>query len=235
MKRLRYLVVAALFVLCPAMVGYGAESAADVTYEVSFSSYTGGPALPWLARQGFAAKRDATNPKSVVFSFADKSLVLETKKRAAALLLNEKDVLNFSRIRIEWGVDIFPAGASYLGGVRSEAVMVIVFFGSKKLPSGSLLIPDSPYFIGLFLCEKDPIDEAFNGRYFQAGGRYVCVDHATIGKSVVSDYPIAAAFRRFFGKDEVPPISGIGISIDTESAKGSGAAKAFIRKIEFVK
>lgn len=43
-----------------------------------------------------------------------------------------------------------------------------------------------------------------------------------------------AAFRRFFGKDEVPPVSGIGISIDTESAKRSGAAKAFIRKIEFV-
>jgi hypothetical protein len=107
MKRLRFLGVAVLFALCPAMVGHGAESPADVTYEVNFSGFTGGPALPWLAKQGFAAKRDATNPKSVVFSIADKSLVLETKKRAAGLLLNEKDVLSFSRIRIEWGVECF--------------------------------------------------------------------------------------------------------------------------------
>jgi hypothetical protein len=182
MQRLRYLVVAVLFALCPAMVGYGAESAADVTYEVSFSSYTGGPALPWLASQGFAAKRDATNQKSVVFSFADKSLVLETKKRAAGLLLSEKDVLSFSRIRIEWGVDMFPVGASYLTGARSEAVMVIVFFGNKKLASGSLLIPDSPYFIGLFLCEK-PHRRGLQRQIFP-GGRPVCLRRPCDGRKV---------------------------------------------------
>jgi hypothetical protein len=106
---------------------------------VSFADYSEGSILQWLAKKGFAPKRDAADPKRVVLSFANKSLVLETKRRAAGLLLNETDVQSYSRIRIAWGVDTFPAGASYAGGVRSEAIMVLIFFGSKKLPSGSLL------------------------------------------------------------------------------------------------
>jgi hypothetical protein len=219
----------------PAVTGYGAETSAGITYNVSFDDYSGGSTLQWLAKKGFVPQRDAANQKSVVYSFADNSLVLETKKRAAGLLLNETQVLSVSRIRIAWGVDTFPAGASYLNGVRSEAVMVLIFFGSTKLPSGSLLIPDSPYFIGLFLCDSDPIDQAFTGRYFRAGGRYICVGHAVSGKLITSDYSIADAFKRLFGKSDAPTITGFGIAIDTESAKGSGTAKSFIKEIEFIK
>jgi hypothetical protein len=209
--------------------------AADVTFSLGFADYAGGPPLQWLAQKGFMPKRDAANQSRVVFSGAGEQLGLETRKQAAGLLLNEANVLNYSKIRIEWGVDAFPPGASYAKGVRSEAAMVFVFFGDKKLSSGSLLIPDSPYFIGLFLCDSDPVDQAFTGRYFKAGGRYVCVDRSTAGQRVVTEYPIAAAFTRLFGKSPAPDISGLGISIDTESAKGDGVAKSFIRKIEFVK
>jgi hypothetical protein len=234
--RVRVMIRALILALCmfAAPAGYGAESSADITYKVSFGDYSGGPTLQWLAKKGFAPKRDAANQRSVVFSAVDKSLVLETRKPAAGLLLNEKDVVSYSRIRIEWGVDKFPAGASYAKGVRSEAIMVLVFFGTKKLPSGSFLIPDSPYFIGLFLCDSDPIDQAFTGRYFQAGGRYICVSHAASGKLISSDYAIADRFKRLFGKSEAPAVSGFGISIDTESANGSGTAKSFIKEIDFI-
>jgi hypothetical protein len=235
MDRLKRLALGAIAFACVLLPGHAAKSAGEIVYDISFAGYTGGPVLQWLAQKGFVPKRDADSQRSVVFSIVDKSLVLETKRRAAGLLLNEKDVLGYSRIKIEWGVEAFPAGASYLNGVRSESVMVIVFFGNQKLPSGSLLIPDSPYFIGLFLCNSDPIDHAFDGRYFKAGGRYVCVDHVAAGQTVVSDYPIADAFRRMFAKTEVPPVSGIGISIDTESTKGNGIAKGFVREIEFVR
>jgi len=231
----KVLALCALATSLPAVPGKGAQSAVEITYEVSFDDYSGGSTLQWLARKGFTPKRDADNPRSVIFSFAEKSLGLETKRPAAGLLLNEKDVLSYSRIRIIWEVAIFPAGASYAKGVRSEAVMVLVFFGKKKLPSGSFLIPDSPYFIGLLLCDSDPVGQAFNGRYFQVGGRYVCLDHATAGQWIVSDYPIANAFRQLFGQSEVPAISGFGISIDTESVKGNGIAKSFVKKIEFIK
>jgi hypothetical protein len=38
-----------------------------------------------------------------------------------------------------------------------------------------------------------------------------------------------------FGKSAAPAISGIGIGIDTEHAKGNGVAKSFISDIEFLK
>jgi hypothetical protein len=235
MVRIFIAILGALLIFLSADRGYGAGSSSDVAYSISFADYTGGPPLQWLAMKGFVPKRDAENQDRVVFSFANKSLVLETRKQAVALLLNEADVVDYSKIRIEWGVDAFPPGASYAKGVRSDAAMIYVFFGDRKLSSGSILIPDSPYFIGLFLCESDPIDEAFTGRYFKAGGRYVCINRATPGQTIISDYAIAAAFTRFFGKSEAPAISGLGISIDTESAKGNGVAKSFIRTIELVR
>ena len=68
----------------------------------------------------------------------------------------------------------FPANASYARKVRNEALMVYAFFGHDELPSGSLLIPDSPYFIAMFLCDQDPIERPFTGRYYEKGGRFVC-------------------------------------------------------------
>jgi len=52
---------------------------------------------------------------------------------------------------------------------------------------------------------------------------------------VTTDFPIAEAFTRIFGKNQAPDISGIGIAIDTANVRGTGIAKSFIRKIEFLK
>ena len=49
-----------------------------------------------------------------------------------------------------------------------------------------------------------------------------------------TDFPIAASFRQLFGQTHTPAISGLGIGIDTENAKGSGAAKSFISEIELL-
>ncbi len=225
-----------LLLLCCLMLSLPAAAQTRPTsaYSLGFAGYGGGPALKWLEKQGFVAKQDASSPSKVAYAIALATLRLEAKQKALALLLNETNVIGFARIRIEWGVDAFPPGASYEKGVRSDAVMIYVFFGDEKLSSGSMLVPDSPYFIGLFLCQDDPVDKPFTGRYFKAGGRYVCVDRATAGKSLVSEYAIADAFRRFFGTDATPNVSGIGIAIDTDSAKGNGTAKSFVKKIEFL-
>ena len=211
------------------------ESAPTVIYGGGFAGDAGGAVLPWLSAKGFVPKQDASNTRKVVYFDDEHDLVLATKTRAFALLLNEADVQGYSKIRIEWGVDIYPPGASYERGVRAEAVMVYVFFGNERLASGSFLIPDSPYFIGLFLCESEPTGRAFTGRYYHAGGRFVCVDRPPPGELVTTEYPIAEAFTLLFGKSPAPVISGFGIAIDTNNAKGDGVAKAFVRKIEFVK
>jgi hypothetical protein len=200
-----------------------------------FTGYSGGPVLKWLAQKGFVAKQDATSASKVQFSIADDDLILEAKRKALALLLSEANLAGFSRIRITWGVDEFPEGASYEKGLRSDAAMVFIFFGDEKISSGSMLVPDSPYFIGLFLCQTDPVGRPYQGRYFKAGGRYVCVDQTKTGETVTTDFAIDDAFKRFFGLSHTPYISGVGIAIDTDSAKGKGTAKSFIREIEFLR
>jgi hypothetical protein len=213
----------------------GVARASNITYVVEFSDYLGGSTLQWLAKKGFEPKRDAANKARVVISHSGNGLVLETKTHAAGLLLSAVDIRTYSEIRIKWGVEAFPHGASYAKGIRSESIMVYVFFGTDKIGSGSYLVPDSPYFIGLFLCDSDPVGEAFKGRYFQAGGRYVCIGRARQGEEVTTGFPIAASFRQLFGQSKAPAISGLGIGIDTESAKGSGVAKSFISEIELLK
>jgi len=207
----------------------------SVIFSVDFAGFAGGAVLSWLNSKGFLPKQDATNARKVVYFNRGNDLALETKSKAFGLLLNEADVSGYSKIRIQWGVDVFPPGASYEKGVRAEAVMVYVFFGKERISSGSLLIPDSPYFIGLFLCESEKLGEPFTGRYFRAGGRFICVNHPPVGELITTEYPIADAFKRTFGKSDVPDISGFGIAIDTNNARGNAIARAFVHKIEFIK
>lgn len=211
-----------------------ARAGESVIYGVNFSGFSGGSVLQWLGSKEFVPRQDATNSGRVNYSVSRDNLVLETRSRAFALLLNETDVRDYSKVRIEWGVDAFPPGASYESGVRSEAIMVYVFFGKERHASGSLLIPDSPYFLGLFLCESEAINEPFRGRYYHAIGRYICIDRARLGVSLTTEIPIAEIFTHIFGQ-QPPDISGFGIAIDTANARGNGVAKSFIRKIEFLR
>lgn len=197
--------------------------AADAQRGVDFSGFTGGSVLSWLGTKGFKPKQDASNARRVVYSAAPDQLELETKSRAFGLLLKEMDVRDPSRVHIEWGVDAFPPGASYEKGIRSEAIMVYIFFGKERRASGSMFVPDSPYFLALFLCESDATDKPFKGRYHHASGRFICVARPQPGAIDATDFPLAETFKRVFGKNEV----------DTSNVTGSGAAKSFIRRIEF--
>ncbi|MGH9647537.1 MAG: hypothetical protein ACRD4E_12070 [Bryobacteraceae bacterium] len=226
---------AALFLAAMVLLPRAALPDSSAVFSMDFAGFPGGTVLNWLRSKGFEPKQDATNASKVVFFQQGDDLTLETRSRAFGLLLNEADVTGYSKIRIEWGVDVYPPGASYQNGVRAEAVMVYVFFGKEKISSGSLFIPDSPYFIGLFLCQGDTIGEPFTGRYFRAGGRFICVAHPPAGKMITTEYPIADVFKRTFGRNETPDISGFGISIDTNNARGNAIARGFVRKIEFVK
>ena len=91
------------------IVSAPSASAADsVIYGVDFSGFSGGSVLDWLGSKEFLPKQDAANGRRVVYSVSHDQLVLETRSRAFALLLNETDIRDYSRIRIEWRVDAFP-------------------------------------------------------------------------------------------------------------------------------
>lgn len=78
-------------------------------------------------------------------------------------------------IRVRWGIIQYPVDVSYQNNVNNEALMLYFFFGTERISSGSMLIPNSPYFLGLFLCQDEQVGFPYKGRYFHAGGRFVCL------------------------------------------------------------
>lgn len=226
--------IAAAALACLAAPRPAGPADSGIAYVMDFKSYAGGSVIDWLRRMKFIAKQDAEKRNKIALSVHEGALVLEAKERALGLLLNETDVPGPGRVRIEWGVDLFPQGVSYEKGIRSEPIMVYTFFGTKKISSGSMLVPDSPYFIGLFLCEDGRTDHPYTGRYFSAGGRYVCANVVKVGETVVSEFDLGNAAKEYFKLSEVPPISGFAIGIDTDNAQGRATAKSYVKKIEYL-
>jgi hypothetical protein len=207
----------------------------NATYKLDFSDYRGDSVETWLESKGFKFEESAKDPTALKLSVQDGALILEAKERLRGFLFKDSmELKNVSKVRLEWGIIKYPEGASYEKQVRNEALMVYISFGHEKLPSGLLVLPDVPYFIGLFLCKDDKLNTPYLGRYYQEGGRFVCLGHAEPQQTIVSEFDLASAFRTYFEKGEVPPISGINLGVDTSDAGDGGKAAAYVKTIEFI-
>ncbi len=221
-------------------IGTGAQpqagsSSDKVTFVMDFSDYAQGPIEVWLRAKGFRFAHGARDPELLEFSFRDGALHVEAKGHVRGFLVNEAvTVERFSSIRLHWGIIKYPANASYERGIHNEALMVYVLFGQEKLPSGQIGIPDLPYFIGLFLGETEKINTPYMGKYFQEGGRFVSVGNPPPHQTIMSEFDLIAAFHTYFGKADVPMISGIGLGVDTSASAGDGKAAAYLHRIEFL-
>ncbi len=215
------------------------------TFVIDFSDYEEGSIEEWLEKKGFELKEAAKDRKKLDLDVDEGALFLEAKKPLMALIVKESvDLGKYSKVKIEWGVVKYPKGASYEGKVNNEALLVLVFFGDEEISSGHLTIPDSPYFIGLFLGRHDiglflgrhdKLNKAYKGNYYHEGGRFVCLGNPKPGETIISEFDLADAFKRYFQKDEVPSISSVALEIDTTSSADDGRAVAFIHSIEFLK
>jgi hypothetical protein len=207
----------------------------NVVYRLDFSEYPGGPVEAWLESQGFRFEEAAKHRNQLGLSIQNGALILEAKDQIRGFLYREGlNIEKFSKVRLEWGIIKYPEGASYERGIRNEALMVYISFGHEKMPSGQILLPNVPYFIGLFLCKDDKLYTPYIGRYYQEGGRFVCLGHAEPRQPVVSEFDLVTAFRTYFGKSEVPPITAINFGVDTSDAGDGGRAAAFIKKLEII-
>jgi hypothetical protein len=205
------------------------------TFLIDFSDYEKGSIEEWLKKKGFKLKKAAKNRKKLDLDVDEGALFLEAKKPLTALIIKKSvDPGTYSRVKIEWGVIKYPKGASYEGKVNNEALLVLVFFGDENISSGHLAIPNSPYFIGLFLGRHDKVNKAYKGNYYHEGGRFVCLGNPKPGETIISEFDLADAFKRYFQKDEVPSISSVALEIDTTSSADDGRAAAFIHSIEFL-
>ncbi len=230
------IVVLGLFSLFAAIAPVSADNG-KLVHIVRFTDYEQGPIDDWLQGKAFQFEQDARRRDRIDLDIGSGGLVLEAKRRAFGIMPNEAvNVPDFTHIEIDWGVSRFPAGASYEQGVRNEALMVIVFMGDQRQPSGSMFIPDSPFFVGLFLCHGDDrLNHPYVGSYFKKSGRYVCTGRPAMDETVRSRFDLMAAYRTYFDaeRDDDPTVSGLALALDTKKADDGGRASAFIREIRF--
>ena len=231
-------VLLSLTIICLLSASALADSTKPI-HVVRFSDYQEGSEEDWLLGKGFQFEQDAKRRDRIDLEVGDGRLVIEAKRRAFGIMPNEAvNVPTFTFVEIDWGVNQFPEGASYEQGVRNEALMAIFFIGDERQPSGALYIPDSPYFIALFLCHGDDrMDHPYVGSYFKKSGRYVCGERPAAGELVTTRFNLMEAYRSYFDKegDDDPAISGIALALDTKKAGDEGRASAFIREIRFFK
>jgi hypothetical protein len=218
----------------PAFAQINAQTQPD-KYLIDFSSYNGGSVEEWLKGHGYKLERDAKDRKLLGLSVIDKTFNIEAKGRMSGLILNDSVNLDhIKRLKLTWGVNHYPKDVAYSRQVNNEALMLYVFFGSEKTSSGHILIPNSPYFIGLFLCQEDQVNFPYVGRYFREGGRFVCLGKPQPGTTIVSEFDLDSAYRSYFKKSVTPEISGIAFGIDTSKSGEGGRAGAFIKSIQFI-
>ncbi|MDZ7752984.1 MAG: hypothetical protein U5S82_15335 [Gammaproteobacteria bacterium] len=227
-----YMVVVVLGLGCRAPLASSfAGTDSEVVRVIDFTEKPHGSAVEWLQENGYDLRLDAEslNPR-----FSEKGLVLSTDGRTAGLMEREIELSDVGQIRVTWGVEEYPKGADWEDGVYRVPIAIMVSFGDKEIGSGSMFVPDAPYFISLFLSRNAEPDKAYTANYYEKGGRYFCQPCTPPeGKTVTTEFDLYSAFRNQFDKSEVPPITGFGIQMNTNDTRGG--ARAYLERVEFIK
>ncbi len=217
----------------------GLDTRADdrVALAIDFGIEEDHSVYQWFHDSNFELGMDADERDKIEFFRANGALHIVTREPAFGMAVRRLEVPNARALRLHWGVSDYPEGVSYQHGIDNEAIMVYVVFGHEELPSGEIFVPDSPYFIGFYLCPPgtDAIAQPYKGHHYEKTGRYVCVDHPLEGDVAINEVDLDEAFRNSFGKEANLPITGISIEVDTTDADNDGHAAAFLRRLEFLK
>lgn len=208
----------------------GTPASAGVLHTFDFSTEPDGNAEPWLQKSGFHYELDA---KKLDVKFKDHRLVLATTDNLAGLFVNEVNIPDVKSVRISWGVNLYPDGADWEKGNFRVPIAVVISFGSKKVESGLLFLPDAPYFISPFLSRNAVAGRIYTAKYFKKGGRYVCNPCAPDpGTLVTTTINLAAIYNAQFEPGALPPVTGFSFQMNTKDTRGG--ASAFLQKVELL-
>ena len=214
----------------PSSAGEDGSNGSRVVYAIDFTGQPQGKAVDWLEQQGFELRFRA---KALDPRFTGEGLMLSTDGRLAGLFARKLDLPRADRIRVVWGVESYPEGADWNGGVYRVPIAVMVSFGEEEIESGSFFVPDAPYFISLFLSQNADPGRPYVANYYHKGGRYFCVPcNAPTGETVTTEFDLIEAFQEEFGQTEVPPITSFSFQMNTEDTRGG--ARAYLSKVEFL-
>ena len=113
-------IIDSLFVIFAALMAAAPVWANEskLVHLLRFSDYESGPVEDWFQGKGFQFKEDAKRRDLIDLDVGEKGLILEAKRHAFGVMPNESvNVLEFTYVEIDWGVNKFPEGASYEQGV----------------------------------------------------------------------------------------------------------------------
>jgi hypothetical protein len=173
-----------------------AGAAGRVLHRVDFSTQLDGDAVAWLQQQGFAFHLKA---RDLAPRFESGRLVLETATETVGGFVQTLRVPGVRRLRVRWGVDRYPQGADWAKEVYRVPIAVMVSFGEDKVASGSLFVPNAPYFLSVFLGAHEQEGRAYTARYYKQAGRYFCQPCGVPpGQTVVTEFDLATQFTQQF-------------------------------------
>ncbi len=200
---------------------------AESLLKLDYSKRLDGDAKDWLIAEDWTFQSGAKDMRPL---FQDGKLILSVKEDKLGLFVKRVNLKNAKKLIIKWGVNKYPEDASWDNNAEREAIMVSINFGKKAYSSGILFFPSVPRFLGFFLGETEEEGKAYKGRYYKKSSNYFCIPcGAKKGTEVTTEIDLEDYYKKSFGNDPMPYISGLSIEFDTRDA---GAAEAFIRSIE---
>ena len=187
-----------------------------------------------LLNRNFQFKKAMTDKDKIQLSIDNHRLNISTNKPAFGLLVREDLHLEQAdSVEIVWGITSYPEKADWSNGKNQEALMIYFFFG-EPVDADRFYLPDSPYFIGLFLGQHEDPLTPYKGKSYSKTGRYICLGNPRPGQAITSRFNLADAYRDMFSIENVPPITGVAIEVDTGSLE-DGKASSFIQRISLKK
>ena len=185
----------------------------------------------WLKSNGyeFEFNTEEMNPK-----FENGRLNIVPDQDVFGLMILRIDIPEAKRVRIYWGANAFHEEGDYSKEIRREVISVAISFGKETLPSGSIFIPDVPYFINIVFGRYEDPEKQYLGSYHKQGGRVICPSCglAEPNKEIVTEVDLERQFAKGFPGVPMPAVSSISIATDTRDS--NFRYRAFIRKIEFL-
>lgn len=181
-----------------------------------------------LTGQGFSFEKGMSKGEKIHIITDNKYLKISTTRPAFGFMI-KKNLLKKQAnwLEIEWGIERYPEAVNWDNSKNREAVMVYLFFGGT-VPAEHLYLPDTPFFIGMFLGKHEVAEKPYIGGNYAATGRYVCLDNPTPGQMITSRFNFSQAFKTWFDQATILPVTAIAIDADTGGLPG-GLSSAFIK------
>lgn len=204
-----------------------------VLWHIDFTTFKNGVRQELLDRD-FRFEKEMKQDDTMQLSLANQRLNITTVGPAFGLMIKKGlNIEGTEWVELEWGVDYYPDRADWGKGKNREAVMVYFFFG-EPVEADRFYLPDSPYFIGLFLGQNEALLTPYKGKSYAKTGSYVCLGNPGPGELITSRFNLAEAYKKLYGTNRIPPITGIAIEVDTDSLP-DGRSSAFIQRIRLKK